>query len=170
MSQKLFELIYLNQHEIEKNPISANVLAKEIEGFVSPALKAKEITLILDVENTVLLVNKDLLVAAFINFIDNARKASEEHSTILFSGKKEENSYVFMVKDEGIGVSEEDLKKICDEFYMVDKSRSRKEGSAGLGLSLASLILDRHKADLKIESKVGVGTTIYVTFPKETLR
>ena len=170
MSQKLFELIYLNQHEIEKNPISTNALAKEIEEFISPALKAKEITLILDVENDVLLVNKDLLVAAFINFIDNARKASDEHSTILFSGKKEKDSYVFMVKDEGIGVSEEDLKKICDEFYMVDKSRSRKEGSAGLGLSLASLILNRHKADLKIESKVGVGTTIYVTFPKETLR
>ncbi len=167
MSQKLFELIYLNQHEIEKCPVPVNALVGEIEELVSPALQAKDISFTLDIENAVLMVNKDLFVTAFINFIDNARKASKEHSTILFSGKKENESYIFTIKDEGIGISEENLKKIFDEFYMVDKSRSRKEGSAGLGLSLAALIIERHNAHIKIESKEGIGTTIYITFPIE---
>ena len=169
MSQKLFELIYLNRHDIETNPINTQLFTKEIEEFALPILSKKDIKLICDIENAVILANKDLLATAFINFIDNARKASEEHTTILLSGKREKEAYVFSVKNEGIGISEENLNKICDEFYMVDKSRSRKEGSAGLGLSLASLIVKCHGATLNIESKEGVGTTIFVIFQKDTI-
>ena len=169
MSQKLFELIYLNRHDIETNPVNTKFFIKEIEEFSLPILSKKDIKLECDVENAVILANKDLLETAFINFIDNARKASEEHTTILLSGKREKEAYVFSVKDEGIGISKENLHKICDEFYMVDKSRSRKEGSAGLGLSLASLIVKCHGATLNIESKEGAGTTIFVIFPKDTI-
>lgn len=169
MSQKLFELIYLNQHDIEKAPVSTLNLANEITSLISPTLIKKDISLITDIENIVLLANKDLLVTAFINFIDNARKASDEHSQIIFTGKMEEMVYIFTVKDHGIGIKDDELKKICDEFYMVDKSRSRNEGSAGLGLSLASIILERHGAYLRIESTEGMGTTIIVTFPAELI-
>ena len=62
----------------------------------------------------------------------------------------------------GLAPPEEDIGKICDEFYMVDKSRSRKEGGAGLGLSLVSAILKEHNAELEIESKLGEGTRMIV--------
>lgn len=169
MSQKLFELIYLNQHDIPTAPVNTLLLKNEIEMLVSPALSTKQIHFCVDIKEATLLINKDLLTSAFINFIDNSRKASDEGSTITFEGKILGNNYVFKVIDNGIGIHEDDIKRICDEFYMVDKSRSRKEGSAGLGLSLASLIIDRHQAQLEIESKEGEGTTISVIFPPDCI-
>lgn len=73
--------------------------------------------------------------------------------------------YVFEVTDNGIGMSEEDVKSICDEFYMADKSRSRKEGGAGLGMSIVKMILDKHNAKMEIESKLYEGTKIRIYLP-----
>ena len=67
------------------------------------------------------------------------------------------------MEDHGIGIAPEDIDRICDEFYMVDKSRSRSEGGAGLGMSLVAAILKEHAADLKIESELGKGTRMIVT-------
>ena len=118
--------------------------------------------------------DSSLLKTAFVNLLDNARKASSAGSTISFRGElisdntsesdTGNSSYAFTVEDHGIGIAEEDINKICDEFYMVDKSRSRSEGGAGLGLSLVSAILKEHSADLNIESELGVGTKMIVTF------
>ena len=72
--------------------------------------------------------------------------------------------YELSVTDCGIGMSQEDTAHICDEFYMADKSRSRREGGAGLGLSLSALILQKHGAVLQVESEIGKGTTMKVVF------
>ena len=57
-------------------------------------------------------------------------------------------------------MKEEDVERICDEFYMVDKSRSRKEGGAGIGMSLVAIIMEKHHATLNIESELNKGTKI----------
>lgn len=67
--------------------------------------------------------------------------------------------------DEGKGMPEEALHKITEAFYMVDKSRSRKEGGAGLGMTLCNEIVKLHGAKWEIESEEGIGTTITVTLP-----
>ena len=64
--------------------------------------------------------------------------------------------------DSGIGMSSEQIKRVTEPFYMVDKSRSRKAGGAGLGLSLCVEVAKRHDAVLEIESEQGKGTTVYV--------
>lgn len=165
MSRKLFELIYLNRHEIDTSPIKVSSFCQELYDYISPAIKAKNISLKMDIENAFILGNRELLTSAFINFLDNARKASYENSVIELVGHIEGSSYSLSVIDHGIGMAKEHLDKICDEFYMVDKSRSRNEGSAGLGLSLASLIINRHGGLLNITSKEKLGTTIQVTLP-----
>lgn len=168
MSGKLFELIYLKQHEIEKKLIHVSDIANEIVKIVSPALKRKHMTINARIEPAIIEGNWDLLVTAFINLIDNARKASKEGQEVEFVGliiTEEGNSYYeFSVIDHGIGMAEEESQRICDEFYMVDKSRSRKEGGAGIGMSLVALILEHHKAELQIESKPGKGTKMQVRF------
>lgn len=182
MSGKLFELIYLKRNEIQKMPLHTADLGKEIVKTVSPALREKRITLVTDIEPGVIAGSRELLVTVFINLIDNARKASEEGTEITFAGRRlgrekeavdEEASgsrkeaaveYEFSVTDYGIGMSGEDAERICDEFYMVDKSRSRREGGAGLGMSLVALILQKHGAGLSIESAPGEGTVMRVTF------
>lgn len=67
-----------------------------------------------------------------------------------------------MVQDFGKGIPDEDLKKVTEAFYMVDKSRSRANGSVGLGLALCQKIADIHGYTLKLESREGEGTRAYV--------
>lgn len=172
MSGQLFDLIYLNKTEIETDKLSTVCLAEEIKEYVAPMLVDKDITLNLDVEPGTITGNSYLLISAFSNFIDNSRKASSEHSEITLTGHilpsgEMPDKYEFTVVDHGIGMSIEHLDKICNEFYMIDKSRSRMEGSAGLGLSLASLIIKRHDAELSIFSEEGNGTTVSVIFKQE---
>ena len=161
MSRKLFDLIYLSQNEIALENVSTKQLIDEVNQSVTPMLTQKELQLVLDVENDFLLGDKDLLKTTFINLVDNARKASHEHSEIAITGKRiDDTTYEFRVIDHGIGMSEEVRNKVCDEFFMADKSRARQEGGAGLGMSLSAIILKRHHGHLTIESKEDVGTTM----------
>ena len=80
-------------------------------------------------------------------------------------GKRLENAYAFRVKDVGVGIPEEELMKVTEAFYMVDKSRSRSRNGAGLGLALCVEILRLHDSELKIESRVGEGTCISFVSP-----
>ncbi len=173
MSQKLFQLIYLKQHTIEKVSVHTKTLEREIIRITTPMLEQKQIALKTDVEQAVIMGDKELLVTVFMNLVDNARKASKEGTSIELRGRnisgeaREDGSravYELDVADMGIGMSKEDIAHICDEFYMADKSRSRKEGGAGLGLSLAALILAQHQAELQVESEIGKGTTMKVVF------
>ena len=165
MARKLFDLIYLNRSDIEMSQITVDSIVRETERIVNPALLSADITLKKKIDPAMIYGNRDLLATAFINFIDNSRKASKQGSVIEFTGEVSEDNYILSVKDFGIGMKPEHVDKICDEFYMVDKSRSRREGSAGLGMSLASLIIKRHNAELKISSEENVGTCISVIFP-----
>ena len=148
-------------------------MAKEIVRIVTPALNRKQMRLHSDFEHAVISGNRELLVTVFVNLIDNARKASKDGDVIEFTGhilRQEEQQdrggmcYEISVTDYGIGMTEEDVKRMCDEFYMADKSRARKEGGAGIGMSLVALIVERHGAELSVQSKVAEGTEIKVIF------
>lgn len=169
MSQKLFDFILLKHHTISKKEFPVSHLFETVKQSVSPMLETKNITLEILLENDYTLNGDlDLLKSALINLIDNARKASKEHTTIKLIGSivPEDNyKYSISVVDEGTGIPKEHLDKICNEFYMVDKSRSRKEGGAGLGLSLAYVICQSHEFDFFIESKEHFGTTITIRIP-----
>ncbi len=164
MSMKLFDFIYMKQRKLDLQPLSVRKLMEEIRESVEPMLSGRKQTLHCEIPDGVIMGDISLLKSAFINLIDNAKKASKMGAEIRFTGKKTEDKISIMVQDFGVGISEEHLQRICDEFYMVDKSRSRSEGGAGLGLSLASLIFECHDTRLMIESTVGVGTKMWVEF------
>lgn len=172
MSGKLFDLIYLREHEMEKEAVQAENVSSEVLKVVTPSFAAKGLVLKENIEPAVLYGNKELLVTALVNLLDNARKASKEHGVIEFSGKRiqeEENPFYYelSVKDYGIGMTKEETERICDEFYMADKSRARQEGGAGIGMSLVALILEHHQAELIIESEPKKGTKTRICFRKE---
>ena len=103
----------------------------------------------------------------FANLIDNSKKASKPGNTIWIEGKNLPDGYAITVKDEGRGMTKEALGKITEAFFMVDKSRSRKEGGAGLGMTLCNQIVKLHGATWKMESEPDVGTSMTVIFSKE---
>ena len=171
MSLKLFDLLYLKDHPIDKKKISAEALAESVRISMQPLIAESGQTLEMDIRPGTLEGDPELLKTVFINLIDNARKASAEGDVIHFTGRQTDSTsslpgYIFTVSDDGIGISEEDQKKIFDEFYMVDKSRTRAAGGAGLGMSLVAVILNRHGAGIDLTSTLGKGTCITVTFPE----
>lgn len=165
MSQKLFDLLYLKNSTVFMEEQDAQELGAETILHMKPILDRKNITITSEFEDGEIYGDAELMKTVFINLLDNARKASEEGSEVFFGGKMVDDMYEFVVKDNGIGISEEDQKKIFDEFFMVDKSRTRKEGGAGLGMSLVAIILEKHGAKIRIASELGKGTAIYTTWP-----
>lgn len=107
----------------------------------------------------------NLIKTVLVNLIDNACKASEPGGTVEIAGYKQEEGYRFEVKDYGVGIPEEEQRKITKAFYMVDKSRARSKNGAGLGLALCAEILSLHNSVLEIESTPGKGSCIGFMLP-----
>lgn len=105
-------------------------------------------------------VDRDLFESLLINLIDNGAKASEEGDKIFLEGEGNR----ITVRDRGCGIPEEEISRVTEAFYMVDKARSRKAGGCGLGLALCVMIAQLHGARLEIESRVGEGTAVSVIF------
>ena len=162
MSAHLFDLIYLKDGTVPKQPVNSVALGEAVIKTVKPSIEKAGLKLEYSFDDTTIMGDSALLATAFINLLDNARKASSKGSEVSFTGKKDGDKYRFVVEDHGIGISEEDLGKICDEFYMVDKSRSRKEGGAGLGMSLVNAFMREHGFEFSIESELGKGTRMIV--------
>ena len=111
--------------------------------------------------------DRDLLLSLLYNLLDNAVKAVEEGGFILMKGSKRTQGYEIKVVDNGRGIPQEEIARIMEAFYMVDKSRSRKEGGAGIGMALCQKIITLHQGELKIDSKLGEGTVMRLYFPGE---
>lgn len=106
------------------------------------------------------LSNQELLFTLLRNLIDNAIKASSDQQLVFIKGVVYDQMYQFSIMDEGIGMSEKDIAMALEPFYMADKSRTRKQGGAGLGLSIVKRILDIHHSHLDITSTPDKGTTV----------
>ena len=172
MSQKLFNLIYLKKNDIFMEELDAEELGEDIVLHMKPIMDRKKITLKTDFEEGSVYGDAELIKTVFINLLDNARKASDEGSVVSFTGRVkkdgDEEKYEFLVEDSGIGMDEETRVRLFDEFYMADKSRSRKEGGAGLGMSLVAIILQKHEAEIRVESELGQGTRIFTEWKMES--
>lgn len=101
------------------------------------------------------------------NIVTNAIKYSLEQAKIRIYITEDEQYYKICVKDTGMGISREDLPRIFERFYRVDKARSRAMGGTGLGLAIAKEIMESHGGRLTAESEYGKGTTMTMWFPKE---
>lgn len=110
------------------------------------------------------LADSELMESLLCNLIDNALRASKEGDRIWVRAEIQSGKKVIEVEDQGFGIPAEEIEKVTEAFYMVDKSRSRRAGGAGLGLALCKKIAELHRARLVIESTEGVGTKVYLVF------
>ena len=139
-----------------------SILLSSIDKF-NIQLKNKNIKLHLKkFESISLNVNPILITAIFSNLIDNAIKYSLNDKNIYISLFKKEDKTHFIIKDEGVGVPEEQVSKITDRFYRVDESRNKKIKGFGLGLSIVRNSIELHNGTINIDSQIDVGTTIEV--------
>lgn len=99
------------------------------------------------------------------NLAENAIKYNHENGDVLVTVKPKDSRCILTVADHGIGISHEDLNRIFERFYRVDKSHSRASGGTGLGLSIVKHAVQIHRGTINVDSKVGEGTTITVSLP-----
>ncbi|KAB2491492.1 cell wall metabolism sensor histidine kinase WalK [Priestia endophytica] len=109
--------------------------------------------------------DQDKITQVLDNIISNAIKYSPEGGKVTFSVQPQEFFILVSVKDEGMGIPREKVKKIFERFYRVDKARTRQLGGTGLGLAIAREMIEAHKGEIWAESKEGKGTTIHFTLP-----
>ena len=162
LSGKLMELITVGEANIEWTREEMRQLFREMGMALCVVAESHGMRFSLECEKGYLWVDRELIKSLVYNLTDNAIKASKEGDPIAINGWFEEDSFFFSVADKGIGIPREEIEKITQAFYMVDKVRSRASGGAGLGLALCVEIAQIHQGNLSIESEIGVGTVITV--------
>ncbi|WLR55161.1 cell wall metabolism sensor histidine kinase WalK [Mesobacillus subterraneus] len=110
-------------------------------------------------------IDEDKITQVLDNIISNAMKYSPEGGTITFKVKELDDQIVASISDEGVGIPKDNLDKIFDRFYRVDKARTRKLGGTGLGLAIAREMVNAHGGRIWAESVEGRGTTVQFTLP-----
>lgn len=161
LSKKMMRLLEVDGEEaLHYTNVSAKQLFEDAKKSCKILLEKKSMVLECVSHDEMYRVDYDLMLDVLINLIDNGVKASEEGSRIRLIASEDS----ITVQDFGRGIPEEEKERILEPFYMIDKSRSRKCGGAGLGLSLAALIIKRHNMKMEIESEIGKGTSIHLQF------
>ena len=162
MSFRLLDIIVTKREQIEGQPIAAENLFQYLQDMFDGNTE-QQIDIMF--EPATVYGEVDLIKSVLLNLVDNACKASSQGGVIEIDGACREEGYLFQVRDYGVGIPEEELKKVTEAFYMVDKSRSRSKNGAGLGLALCVEILRLHNSVLKIDSRVGEGSCISFCLP-----
>ena len=165
LSVKILELTGLYEEEksgLNLQSFQVGKFLNHIKALTGFTLKEKEIQLEVqcspsDLQKT---ADVDLLTSFVLNLVDNAGKASEEGGKIRIIAEDK----ALIVEDYGRGITSEDLERVTEAFYMVDKSRSRKEGGAGLGLALCKEIADLHHWKMSVESEPEKGTRVILSW------
>ncbi len=146
-------------------PVNLKQIAEEVFNELNEEMNKKKISAKIEGDGT---VNGDpkKVFELIQNLLSNAVNYNKENGTILISIKDSADYVSLTVKDSGIGIEKEHIPRLCERFYRVDKSRSKKTGGTGLGLAIVKHICALYNAELKIDSDIGIGTTITVRFTK----
>ncbi|MDR1130906.1 MAG: HAMP domain-containing histidine kinase [Oscillospiraceae bacterium] len=158
LSLKLMDLIVLNRQDFTLEVLPSTALFQNVAGGLNPLLEEKKVSLHLKVSSAYIKVEYDLFKTLVLNLIDNAIKAGADDIEVI--GKQSGNRYCVSVSDNGRGMPASELDRITEAFYRVDRSRSRKQHGAGLGLALASRLAGIHGGALHFESEEGTGTIV----------
>lgn len=158
------------QIRLEKVNLEAGSIITALWEMFLPLCKQKGVELILrePLQEEWFKADKDRLVQILTNVLNNALKYTLEGKSVTLSVLSERDDYVgFMIEDEGPGINEDDIPHIFERFYRGDKSRDRKTGGVGIGLSIVKALMDAHNGVIKVKSKLNKGTSMILWFPKE---
>ena len=147
------------------SPVDVKAVADEVALELASELKKKNITLEVKGAGTVLADNKKIFEVVE-NLCSNAIHYNVENGKITVEISEDKKETKITVADTGIGIEKENIPRLCERFYRVDKSRSKKTGGTGLGLAIVKHICALYNAELSIESEIGIGTTISIVFRK----
>lgn len=162
LSLKLLDLIVTKNGEPDMKEVNPAQLISQLAESLKPIYLKQNITLQYKCEDFTCLMDADLIRSLLVNLLDNSRKALSYGGNIYITSRLIDGTCVIKVLDNGPGIPEESLAHLTEAFYRVDKSRSRAQGGAGLGLNLCNEIVKLHNGEMRIESRVDNGTSVTV--------
>jgi two-component system phosphate regulon sensor histidine kinase PhoR len=156
-----------NQARISLAPVSLRDVVSQAEAVTRPAAAGRRHTVTVDVPGDLPRVqaDRDRLAQILINLLDNAVKFTPEGGRIDVSARPAPGRVIVSIKDNGVGIPPEDIGRIFERFYRVDRARGRREGGTGLGLAIAKHLTLAMGGAIEVESLPGSGTTFHLSFP-----
>ena len=154
-----------NKQDTRREPCNVNLVISEVVELLQPKVK-EHVRLIFQPDPSVkpYSCNRDRLKQLLINLVDNGLKATE-FGAVTITCRTLGNQLVLVISDTGIGMEDEQLGRIFERFYRVDKGRSKAQGGTGLGLSIVKHIVELYNGTIHVTSKPGVGTEFTVKLP-----
>ena len=168
LSLKLLDLLMMKKESIKLVPTDMNQIITNLTVHLKPVYLKKNIILDSRCAPGICMAEPDLFSSVLTNLVDNARKALDNGGNIMILGESINGFYRIRVVDNGRGMPEEAIKHITEAFYRVDKSRSRAQGGAGLGLTLCKEVIQLHNGTIAFASREGNGTCVTVTLKEIT--
>ena len=163
LSFKLLDLLLLEKDEVVFKEVNLSAFLEDVEKALSPVLEKKNVKLVCRGVRGKVKLEPDLVKSLLYNLVDNAGKAMDGEGAIAVRGTLIPGGCEILVADNGRGMEEAELSRITEAFYRVDKSRSRQQGGAGLGLALCRRIVELHGGHIHFDSTPGSGTRVTVT-------
>ncbi|MCM3387486.1 two-component system histidine kinase PnpS [Ureibacillus chungkukjangi] len=166
--QDLLELSKIEQHGFSVNIMPASlqeVLIRSVE-LTSPRMDEKNMQFDVDIVRDVMVMGDfNRLIQIFTNLITNSITYSPENTTITLRIKANSEYGIIEVEDQGMGIEKNEIARIFERFYRIDKARSRNSGGTGLGLAIVKHLVEAHHGKINVESTVGKGTCMKVLIP-----
>lgn len=167
--EKLQEVAKVEQDGLllNKSRFDLSLEIKKLVDVFQPLYARKELKFILDIEPDIkVFMDKDKLKQIIYNLFSNAHRYSNIKGIVKVRVNKKINEIVIAVKDNGIGISKEDLPLIFERFYRGEASRSRETGGTGIGLTITKALVEAHGGSIEVKSQLGVGSEFIIKIPQ----
>jgi two-component system, OmpR family, phosphate regulon sensor histidine kinase PhoR len=169
--QDLLDLSKIEQqgYQLSIQACDVKEILEDIKIILQNKSKEKEVELSVSLPEGLLLIEGDLyrLKQIFINLMSNALTYTPKGGSVHVKAKKHDQFIQVIVSDTGIGMKKEEIPRIFERFYRVDRARSRNSGGTGLGLAIVKHLVEAHKGQISVSSKIGEGTTFTVKLYKK---
>lgn len=169
LSKKLLMLSSMQQEDLLMEPVILRDVIDRVIDSLAIVYRDKQIRFEITLTDEQILGNADLLESLFQNLLENAARALSPNGTIVVDAELTEQQLGIIIADDGIGIPSDQIDKVMEPFYRIDKVRSRASGGAGLGLSICQRICQLHQAELIVKSDPQVpGTIVKVLFGSQS--
>ncbi|WP_088042995.1 two-component system histidine kinase PnpS [Bacillus sp. EAC] len=168
--QDLLDLSKIEQQnfKLDRTNVSINNIIEDVQQMLKQKAEEKNIDFKTYLKSP-LVVNGDALrlKQVFINLMDNAIHYTPAGGKVFITSTETDDQIIVRVNDTGVGIGKNEISRIFERFYRVDKARSRNSGGTGLGLAIVKHLVEAHKGKIEVESKLGFGTSFIVTLNKD---
>jgi two-component system phosphate regulon sensor histidine kinase PhoR len=172
LNRLLEDLLVISKIELDElqflfEEVSLRDALEGVIPLVEAKARLKKINIHNDVPENIpyIRADRDRVAQILVNVLDNAVKFTSEAGDVYIEAGQKDSDAVLTITDTGIGISKEEVQRLGERFYRVDRSRSRDLGGTGLGLSIVKHLMIAHGGRMEIESQLGHGTKVSLFFP-----